>query len=65
LQNTFHVRRRVVDGEAFPDEGIGTAIGVDLVSPCNKRTMDGSDVAPIHKSKHIDYTKNENKSNLE
>jgi hypothetical protein len=47
LQNIYYVRRRVVDGEAFPDEGIGTVVGVDLVSPCNKRTMDGSDVAPI------------------
>ncbi len=33
----FYVRRHVVDDEAFPD----------VVSHCNIRTIDGSDLAPI------------------
>ncbi len=38
------MRRRVVDDEAFSDEEVDV---LNVVSHCNKRTIDGSDLAPI------------------
>ena len=42
----LHVRRRVIVDAGFSDAGMGMPVGVGVVSPCNKCTMDGSDLAP-------------------